>query len=134
MIREIVHTLTKKGKCALALSIAGFTVYALSGAVMMLSVLKAMEDVGAGKGGLLRYGLLFGVRWCGRSLRSTEMSGMTAKAARSGTAQKTGRQPIDAATHPAIAGPTRPGKTHARENAAKKKGRCEGSAIAPMKT
>ena len=60
VIREIVHTLTKKGKCALALSIAGFTVYALSGAVMMLSVLKAMEDVGAGKGGLLRYGLLFG--------------------------------------------------------------------------
>ena len=52
VIREIVHTLTKKGKCALALSIAGFTVYALSGAVMMLSVLKAMEDVGAGKGGL----------------------------------------------------------------------------------
>ena len=61
VIREIVDTLTKKGKRALVLSIAGFTVYALSGAAMMILVLKAMEDVAVGKGDLLRYALLFGL-------------------------------------------------------------------------
>ena len=49
MITEIWNLLTYKGKRALLLSIAGFVVYALAGAAMILLVLYAMEAVLNGK-------------------------------------------------------------------------------------
>ena len=45
MIKEIFATLTPNGKRSLALSITGFTMYALSQTAMMLIVLKILENI-----------------------------------------------------------------------------------------
>lgn len=48
MIKEIWNTLTPSGKRSLAISVTGFTLYALSGIAMMYIVLKALEAVMSG--------------------------------------------------------------------------------------
>lgn len=58
MVREIWNTLTAKGRRSLLISIAGFTVYALSGIAMLLLVLKALKAVPGGASDLQAYWLL----------------------------------------------------------------------------
>ncbi len=58
MIREIWNTLTPGGKRSLAVSAAAFTLYALSGIVMMVIVLKALESILAGGGTPVVYWIL----------------------------------------------------------------------------
>lgn len=59
MVKEILNTLTFKGKRSLALSIAGFVVYALSGIGMMILVLSALKAILGGEVHLAGYWLLF---------------------------------------------------------------------------
>ena len=58
MIKEIWNTLTGKGKRSLLFSIVCFTVYALSGAAMILLTLYAIEAIFTGNARLYRYWLL----------------------------------------------------------------------------
>ena len=55
MIKEIWNTLTPGGKRSLALSVTGFTLYALSGIAMMYIVLKSLEAVISGNRVLVWY-------------------------------------------------------------------------------
>ncbi len=55
MIKEIFAALTSNGKRSLALSITGFTVYALSQTAMMLTVLKLLEKIWNGNVNLYPY-------------------------------------------------------------------------------
>lgn len=55
MIKEIWNTLTSRGKRSLSLSVAGFTLYALSGIAMVYIVLKSLEAVISGRDNLIWY-------------------------------------------------------------------------------
>lgn len=59
MVKEILDTLTFRGKQSLVLSIIGFTIYALSGVGMMLLMLMALDTIISGSANLTQYWLLF---------------------------------------------------------------------------
>lgn len=59
MVKEILDTLTFRGKRSLVLSIIGFTFYALSGVGMMLLMLMVLDTIISGSANLTQYWLLF---------------------------------------------------------------------------
>ena len=55
MVKEILNTLTARGRRSLVLSILGFTLYALAGVVMTLVVLRLLEQITGGGARMLPY-------------------------------------------------------------------------------